>query len=187
MKPRVLIALVFATLGAGGPIQPPTDYLLRVEFLGYDTEILDPPPREEFIRSIEILIRPGQPFLGRLKEGKETITVRGTFRCNKEGDFVGDLSAARLVDNGHTVPIAPGKEQKIFDITSGHATVSLKRNEPFQCGGVVSRSEEHLPDGTIHRRVRSHIIKVMLAEYDPAEDEAAAERVDQPRTLIQNH
>ena len=162
----VLIAA--AVLGADLTSTPEADYLLRVEVIGYvDAPLTDVPPQEAFLRSVELLCRPGHRFRAQLTAGKETTTVSGKLESQESGEFAVDLLCSHVVDTGRTVPIAPGKTQKILDITSSHATVTLTPGKPFRIGGIVTKT--HDQHDKLSSRASKKIVIVTIAKDQPSE------------------
>ena len=150
MTGPLLIAVL--ALGTEVPPESETGYVVRVDVTGYvDAALTDTPPEELPLRSVEVLCRPGKPFRSRTTVGKETTTVSGVLkRAESEtadaGEFVVELRYSHVVDTGQMVTVAPGKEQKLPDVTTIQTHIATDFDTPVVCGGILTRSDDQRPE-----------------------------------------
>ncbi|MGC1273320.1 MAG: hypothetical protein WBC44_06400 [Planctomycetaceae bacterium] len=172
MTGHLLIAVL--ALGAEAPTESEGEYVVRVDVAGYvDAPLTDPPPEEMPLRSIEVLCRPGEPFRSRTNVGKETTTVSGVLKraegeAGDASEFVVELRYSHVVDTGQTVPVAPGREQNILDITSSCGTMTADLDVPCVLGGITTRVRDQ--DSEHPDRASKTTVTVTVSEDRPSDE-----------------
>ena len=157
-----LLIILAATPAMGG------DYLLTVERVETVTTEEEGHSHVEKTsqQTLEVLCRPGMPFLGRVIEGPETTTVAGELQEVKDGKVRIKISFSHSVDTGLTVLTPSGVREKVMNFRSTRTTVELVPGVPLISSGIISRKMDETTGGAVESTEQS--VRILVRKHPPA-------------------
>lgn len=156
----VLFALSSAAFGG--------DYLLRLETVGYVAQPIDDRvPTEAPLRSMELLVRPGQRFYARTTMGEHSVMARGQLNAvGANEQFSVQLEFRQERDTGINVQVAPGQRARTLD-KQAHSTHWTGRiGERRRVGEMIVTTD----DQRGRKETRSSLF-LTLTKYEPRAEE----------------
>jgi hypothetical protein len=140
------------------------DLFLRIDEVEY---ISDPGklPSPNVRSSLQLAIRPGEPFYGRAKIAGRTIVIRGTCKPGTKPDDY-DVEFRADIQTGEFVT-APGGQRSV-ECKRINTSVSAKVGERLAVGDLVSAVDAANGAG---RRLVAHKFIVLIASSEPGDDD----------------
>jgi hypothetical protein len=144
------------------------DVVLRIDQVS-SQESVDRNPAPQLL---EILVRPGLPFYGRMRSGNMTTTVRGVCRpAVKPAEFDVELRADTRIATGKFIPTENGNGKEILDRTMLNTLVRVPAGKELVIGGFQRTQEEKRSDGTTRTHRSELTMKLSVVERDLEQDD----------------
>ncbi|MEZ6056213.1 MAG: hypothetical protein R3C01_05870 [Planctomycetaceae bacterium] len=142
MRSSLLVMGLCGLLSLNGTIVLGEDVLFRVETVGYvDQLATDPSPREQTLRSIEVVARPDEPFRSVVRVGSQTIKLTGTLRLTEKGEYACRFRYCCLTDTGETVLVQEGLREPVIRVDSLDTSMTLPENRSVTLGGLTTEQQ----------------------------------------------
>jgi hypothetical protein len=154
------------------------DLFLRLDEVGYD-EVADggKEPVAKVISSIQLTIRPGEPFSGRAEFKGRKIIIRGVCNRSEKPEIFKLQIRSEIHEGSRTVVTnSRGERRAIVNKMIGDTTIGVKVGERITIGGMRNIGTETLNGVTVNRKSEKLLI-VVLSESEPNDEDA--ERDDQ--------
>jgi hypothetical protein len=141
------------------------DLFLRIDEVDYVSD-LGQQPTPNVRSSLQLAIRPGEPFYGRAKIAGRTIVIRGTSKPGTKPDYY-DIEFRVDIHTGEFVTAPGGQRPGIYRKTI-NTSVSAKVGERLAVGDLVTHEDAANGAG---RRQSMHKFILLIAASEPGDDD----------------
>lgn len=139
------------------------EFLVQLEQYG-STQPSAAEPREERLRSMELLVRLDTPFRTKVSIGNEEFTLSGQLTAAPEGKYRLNVRHHLAIDTGTTVVVGDGRTQRILDETSFQTTLVMNLDEAIVASGMDTSTTDAAGDVRSKTRFQVKVVKYVPTE-----------------------
>lgn len=155
-----LAVLIAATYHSSAAAE---EFLVQLEQYGY-TRSSAAEPRDERMRSMELLVQLDTPFHNKVTIGNEVLTFSGKLTAAPEGKYRLNVRHHLAIDTGTSVVIGDGRKQQILDETSFQTTLGINLDEAIITGGMDTSTKDAAGDVKSKTRFQVKVVKYVPSE-----------------------
>ena len=164
----VLLTSCLPTIACAG------DLFLRLEEIGYedvDVAVDGNEPVAKVLSSLQLTIRPGEPFSAKAAFAGRKIMVCGMCKPGEKPEcYDVEIRGGVHKATGEFVTSLGGVQRPIVNKTGFITRISAKVGEPLTLGGMHTFADR--PDGVAGRRKSESRMILLLSTSEPEDDEA---------------